>query len=94
MYHGSSYLFRNDPQKVHGESYGIFTSPSPSGDISPHVTLELCPSVATQFFHWNPQNLLSKFLPPWETILDRQLGSSACYLLGHPYMFKLSNLID
>ena len=32
-------------------------------------------------------------LPSWVTILGRWIGTSACYPLGHQYLFKLFNLI-
>ena len=32
-------------------------------------------------------------LPSWVTIPGRRIGTSACYPLGHQYLFKLFNLI-
>ena len=36
---------------IHGESHGVFTSPSPSNGVHPHFTIERISSVAYPFFH-------------------------------------------
>ena len=58
---------------IHGESQGIFTTPCPSNDTSPHFTLEPLPSVTYPFFLIRTRRTVEKqihILPSWKTITD------------------------
>ena len=71
-----------------GESYGVFTSPSPSNDFSIHFTMKPLPSVTYPFFlYQNPQIVFSPLGKRSRTAPDL----NCCLLFIRPLVYVQIN---